>query len=87
MPREAARRRYLQSPDIREISPDSHVFPHLDHPAARATTFDRGVLMRTSRLLWGFLGVERHLLFTWPDEYGMKRSAATWPSTRRVRQF
>ena len=87
MPREAARKHCLQVPVFRQISPDSHVFPHSGHSAGRATTSDRGVLMRTSRLLRVFLGVERHLLFTCPDECGMKRSAATRTSTRRVRYF
>ena len=87
MPREAAGKRCLQSPVFRQISPDSHVFPHLGHPAGCATIIDRGVLMRPSRLRQVLLGVERHLLFTYPDECGNKPDAATRTSTRRVRQI
>jgi hypothetical protein len=87
MPREAARKRYLQSRVIRQISPDSHVFPHLDQMAGWSTIVDCGGLMRSSRLRWVFLGVERHLLFTCPDECGNEPDAATRTSTRRVRQI
>jgi len=87
MPREAARKRCLQSRDIRQISPDSHVFPHLDHPAGCATSVDCGGLMGPSRLRRVFLRVERHLLFTCLDECGNKPDAATRTSTRRVRQI
>ena len=87
MPREAAWKRCLQSPVFRQISPDSHVFPHLGHSAGRASIADRGGLMRLSCCLWVFLGVERHLLITYPDECGNKPDAATRTSTRRVRQI
>lgn len=87
MPREAARKRCLQSPVIRQISPDSHVFPHLGHPVGCSTIVDCGGLIRSSRLRRVFLGMERHLLFTCPDECGNKPDAATRTSTRRVRQI
>lgn len=87
MPREAARTRCLQSPVFRHISPDSHVFPHLGHPAGYATIVDCAELMRLSRLRQVFLKVERHLLFTCPDECGNQPDAATRTSTRRVRQI
>jgi hypothetical protein len=85
MPREAARKRCLQSPVFRQTSPDSHVFPHLGHSAGKAKSLARGVLMGLSGLLPALPGVERHLRFTCPDERGMKLSAATRTSTRRVR--
>lgn len=87
MPREAAWKRSLQSPVIRQISPDSHVFPHLGHAAGNASVVDCGGLMRLSHCLQVFLRVERHLLFTCPDECGMKLDAAPRTSTRRVRQI
>ena len=87
MPREAARQRLLRSPVFRQVSPDSHDFPHIGPPEERVTTHTRGVLMRPSALLRTLQGVERHLLFTCPDECGISLRAATRTSTRRVRIF
>ena len=87
MPREAARRRFQQSPVFRHFSPDSHVFPHPGGSADGAVEHTSGVLMRLSGLLPAFLRVERHLLFTCPEKCGMQPSPDKRASTRRVRRF
>ncbi len=85
MPREAAPKRGSTAPVFRQISPDSHVFPHCIRPGGRVNIDVRGGLIGLQYLLRPLPRMERHLLFTRPDERGIKPDAALRTGTRRVR--